>query len=70
MKIRKFHFVFSLILGIAISMGSWHTTKAWVSDGIWGSSTQYYRFASSVPSAYRPYINRGANAWTNVTPSS
>jgi hypothetical protein len=58
------------MLGIALSMSAWHTAKAWTSIVVWGSNTQKYYFGSSVPTSHRAYINKGANAWTAVTPSS
>lgn len=69
MKINKSQFVLSIMLAAILSISTWQIAKAYTTLGHWSSSTQYYRFDSSVPTSYRTYINNGANTWTNVTDS-
>lgn len=69
MKIGKLKFVFAFILGITISMSAQQVAMAYQVNGAWANSTKSYYYASSVPTSFRTYINKGANAWTNVTPS-
>lgn len=69
MKISKLRFLISAMMTFVMTIGTMQVVKAWGTDGHWLNNTQYYRYSSAVPASYRTYINNGANAWTNVTPS-
>jgi hypothetical protein len=70
MKANKMQIIKSLILGMLLSVSLWQNAKAFTPYGSkWSSSTQGYGYASSLPVSFWTYIDKGANVWTNVTPS-
>jgi len=60
----------SLVFVASLALATWEAARAWSYDGKWLSNSVRYRFHYTVPSSMFAPTHAGANAWTNVTPSS
>lgn len=70
LKFSSKQIAFSLFVVTASSFLTWQSVRAYVILGRWGVNNVRYGFDLSVPPLYQPAINRSANTWTDVTPSS
>lgn len=70
MKIKMIQKSWSIVLAVFLTISWWQNVKAWAYySPLWSGSTHSYGYGASLPVSWWTYLDRGANAWTNVTPS-